>query len=713
METLRITQNYHGGLSHHAHTTGVPKDYPIDNAGEDDGQSAVFAPVDMQVTAKVGIGNDQTNTVWLVSTKPVITPSGVSQVFMTLTHWNDNNPFMKKWNVGSVIPKGEIICGEGTDGAMDNHIHLVTGFGYSDNWTESTTGKWVMIGDSRPPEEVMYIDPNFTKKILNTGGLNWQNKPAEVIHVGTPVIRNDLVAQLQINGDIDGHYTINGDYAGKVNLGIYNIIDQVDNWYLIESNLWVTQNDNIQFLEYFPLGEIEESESLYTIGQSYQFHITSAREGRTYTVQYQFGTQSGTMIENGTNSFTWTLPKELYNEIPASLTGTLTVTCITYDTGIVRGETTKEIIVQCNPSDIEPDITLTVTTDEQTQQLTDSETSLIYGVTDLNYQLQAIPKYGATIQEYRMMLDKETVVEATGTLSKVKFEDNIGYCVVDSRKESEWRYLPLTVISYFEPHFTYEIKRKENDNSKIIIHYEGEFFHQKFGEKENAVNNEITVTLFYKEKGFDHYQGSAVFSPIVDGNQFSQDAIELTDTFDPNISYEFVIVVSDRVSEIDQRQIVKGEMEMNFDLIYPIGRGFIDYTDTDYTNYLGFTWEKTLIGQVPVGMDPSQVEFDTLGKSGGSKELQNHIHNYSGTTSESGYHQHSTGSQEMSVKINNATPSYTGLRPVGYSSSLYVLAVDGNGNHTHTFAGTTEATGTGNSQNMPPYQVVNFWKRIA
>lgn len=27
------------------------------------------------------------------------------------------------------------------------------------------------------------------------------------------------------------------------------------------------------------------------------------------------------------------------------------------------------------------------------------------------------------------------------------------------------------------------------------------------------------------------------------------------------------------------------------DLFYPIGRGFIDFTDTDYSNYLGCTWE--------------------------------------------------------------------------------------------------------------------------
>ena len=29
-----------------------------------------------------------------------------------------------------------------------------------------------------------------------------------------------------------------------------------------------------------------------------------------------------------------------------------------------------------------------------------------------------------------------------------------------------------------------------------------------------------------------------------------------------------------------------------YNQIFPIGRGFLDFTDTDYSNYLGFTWER-------------------------------------------------------------------------------------------------------------------------
>ena len=35
METMRVTQSYDGTTSHKPHTTGTPKDYPIDIAGID------------------------------------------------------------------------------------------------------------------------------------------------------------------------------------------------------------------------------------------------------------------------------------------------------------------------------------------------------------------------------------------------------------------------------------------------------------------------------------------------------------------------------------------------------------------------------------------------------------------------------------------------------------------------------------------------------
>ncbi len=177
METMRITQDYNGKASHYNHSHGSPKDYPIDVAGVDGGQSAYFATVDMKVTAIKGVGNSSTNTIWLESTEKVTTPTFNDFVWITLTHWNDGSK-TAKYKVGDVIKKGDIIAYEGTDGASANHLHLVCGKGHSNNWVKNSKGSWVIKGDSLPPEEVMYIDPKFTK-IVDNKNLKFKEVPKE------------------------------------------------------------------------------------------------------------------------------------------------------------------------------------------------------------------------------------------------------------------------------------------------------------------------------------------------------------------------------------------------------------------------------------------------------------------------------------------------------------------------------------------------------
>lgn len=173
METMRITQNPYGNESHHNHNLGTPKDYPIDCAGIDGGKSAIFAPTEMKITA-IQTGNKTSNTVWLVSTKEVKTPTFIDYVFMTLTHWNDADSAMKKHcHIGDIVKKGEIICYEGNDSARANHIHICVGRGYSDNWTTNSKGSLVITGDNKIPTEVMYRFTHFTTRVMDNGGMNW------------------------------------------------------------------------------------------------------------------------------------------------------------------------------------------------------------------------------------------------------------------------------------------------------------------------------------------------------------------------------------------------------------------------------------------------------------------------------------------------------------------------------------------------------------
>ena len=128
------------------------------------------------------------------------------------------------------------------------------------------------------------------------------------------------------------------------------------------------------------------------------------------------------------------------------------------------------------------------------------------------------------------------------------------------------------------------------------------------------------------------------------------------------------------------------------DSIYPIGRGFIDFTDTDFSNYLGFTWERELVGLTPVGLDATQTEFNEIGKTGGSKYTEKHSH---GQYIDNGgvktpYTLADGGGQSVSGRFLGGSYS-------GYSGPQVM---------------TTEF-GIGDAGNLQPYQVVAYWKRVA
>ena len=132
------------------------------------------------------------------------------------------------------------------------------------------------------------------------------------------------------------------------------------------------------------------------------------------------------------------------------------------------------------------------------------------------------------------------------------------------------------------------------------------------------------------------------------------------------------------------------------DSIYPIGSIMIKDDATDYSSYLGFTWEKVFAGVTLVGLDTTQTEFDTIGKTGGEKT-------HTLTESEMPTHKH---------KTRYAGGKYaTGGQGSGYASCAEYASV-ATRNETDHFVG--ENTGGNQPHNiLQPYQVVAYWKRVA
>ena len=126
-----------------------------------------------------------------------------------------------------------------------------------------------------------------------------------------------------------------------------------------------------------------------------------------------------------------------------------------------------------------------------------------------------------------------------------------------------------------------------------------------------------------------------------------------------------------------------------YNAIFPIGQIVIKGDNEDYSNWLGFTWERTAVGKVLVGIDSTDTDFNTIGKTGGEKT-------HTLTLQEMPKHTHDLAKYWATAEGGNAA---MGSNATGKSATNS----NGIGN-------------TGNSQphnNLQPYQVVAYWKRIA
>ena len=172
-QTMRITQRHDGSTSHIGGATGTPHDYAIDEGCDDSGRSYMYCPCDeMEIIRLYGVGNSGTNTIWLRSTSPVLTPIGIDYIVMMVTHPLDDD--LSALYVGQTFSRGEPMFREGNDGnATGYHFHISMGLGNitGNGWAQNSNGVWVLTttGNTIKVNEAFYVDSSFTT-ILNANG---------------------------------------------------------------------------------------------------------------------------------------------------------------------------------------------------------------------------------------------------------------------------------------------------------------------------------------------------------------------------------------------------------------------------------------------------------------------------------------------------------------------------------------------------------------
>lgn len=128
---------------------------------------------------------------------------------------------------------------------------------------------------------------------------------------------------------------------------------------------------------------------------------------------------------------------------------------------------------------------------------------------------------------------------------------------------------------------------------------------------------------------------------------------------------------------------------------FEIGDIFITTNNLNPSTRFGGTWELYAKGKTIVGYDSDDTDFNVIGKTGGSKELQAHSH-----------------IQKIDVG-QNIVKHENGGSAQTTSSGSGGTHISGTGTTSNKPEVSTFETGTGNSGNLQPYKVFAIWVRIA
>ena len=147
------------------------------------------------------------------------------------------------------------------------------------------------------------------------------------------------------------------------------------------------------------------------------------------------------------------------------------------------------------------------------------------------------------------------------------------------------------------------------------------------------------------------------------------------------------------------------------DKMYPVGKVEVFFDNLDHSDYLGFTWERTAVGKMPVGYDPNDSDFNVIGSTGGSKT-------HTLTVNELASHNHMGRTYSKNYNAGQIIPggrayarSYV---PGDDTAGVWKYSGSGNvsGAEITNMIETTDS-GSGAAFNiMNPHQVFAFWKRV-
>ncbi len=266
-----------------------------------------------------------------------------------------------------------------------------------------------------------------------------------------------------------------------------------------------------------------------------------------HTLRYKFGKKTGIIAEKLETDMTWTVPLDLLNEIPKTLSGTCTIYCDTYNGAKLIGTKTVDLTINV-PKTVVPTIA-SITHSEAVIDVKNAFNQYAKGLSQLNIVIQAAGVYSSEITSYETEIDGVRYIQQQFTSNVIGTAGTmpIKVTVTDSRGRTATKTVNVSVSDYFKPYL--DNISIEQCNADGTHNNTGLATKVSFKGAVASVNNSNKKVLIVKWKKLTDvaYQSKTV--PI--DWMFNTFTIIPWTIYDE--SYEFIVVVSDKLSSFEQK----------------------------------------------------------------------------------------------------------------------------------------------------------------
>ena len=536
--------------------------------------------------------------------------------------------------------------------------------------------------------------------------------------------------------------------------------------FYIRATLSGTYYDSISASANITLDSIPRASSVsaanMTMGTAGKINISRASSSFTHTLTYAFGNSSGTIATKTTaTSVSWTPPLSLASQIPNATSGTCTITCTTYNGNTNIGSKTCTFSLNV-PASVKPTIS------SLSASRIDGEVPSTWGIyvqTKSKVKLTingAAGSYGSTIKSYTITGGGYSGSASTLTTGFLNNSGTITFkaTVTDSRgRVSAEASVSITVTAYSPPYFNSSLSQRCLSNGTLDD--DGTYIHAlvSFGYSSCGGKNTLKTSVQYKQVSATQWTDAGVTFASNTAFTYGKGQISTETSYDVRYTLEDAFstisvqeIVSTAAVVMDFKSGGKGvaigkvserdntfEVAENWDVkvygmllkeyiqqfaknMYPVGSIYMSVSATNPSTYFGGTWVAWGSGRVPVGINTSDSNFNTVEKTGGASavtltasQIPSHTHTFTGsstTTNSAGGHTHNIG---RDTDGGSGSSRYT-VHKAGASGAQGTSPTSSAGAHTHTLTpkGKNGNTGGGGSHtNLQPYIVCYMWKRTA